>query len=134
MQKEKIGDLYDKKTIRLTGTGFVQNGIYHKRGFYNQKITSLFAENKLASRHLNRSKKASLVYKPLKNIGLVATIYGLGNLLTFDLRTKNQLKTGFSVMLIGTACTIAAIPLRTQADDHLAKAVWFYNRDILTTY
>lgn len=132
LQREKISDLYDNKTILLTGTGFVQNGIYHKRGLYNQKMTSLFADNILATRHLKKSKRAAFLYKPFQKIGLLGAVYGLGQILTVEYHTKSQMKTGLYAMIIGGTFGLISIPLQAQADDHLAKAVWFYNRESLT--
>jgi hypothetical protein len=132
LMKEKIGDLYDKKTIRLTGTGFIQNGSYKKRGFYNQHLTPIFADNVLSDRHLKKSKRAAFFYKPAEQIGFFALMYGLGQVLTFDYpHTKTHNRNSLYIMLVGTALTSISIPLRAQTEDHLEKAVWFYNRDIL---
>jgi hypothetical protein len=132
LQREKIGDLYDKKTIRLIGSGFVQNGVFYKRGVYNQKMTAIFADNVLASRHLKQSKRAALLYKPAQSLGFLGAMYGLGHFLTAEYHTRSQLKTGLYAMLIGGGLGLISIPLQAKADDHLQKAVWFYNREALT--
>jgi hypothetical protein len=134
LQKEKVGNLYDKTTIRLTGTGFIQNGVYNNRGWYNQKMTTFFANNVLASRHLARSKRAAFFCKPLQKIGLFGSMYGLGHTLTYEYHTPKQLKTAGYALLIGGALGIISIPLQMKSEEHLGKAVWFYNRDILTKY
>jgi hypothetical protein len=135
LSRQKAADLYDTRTLCLTGKGFIQNGKTYKRVFFNQKLKPLFADNALAKGALRRSIATSRLSKPLFWLSTAAMLYGSSQLLTAESRTRNELRRG---LLLGAGGflvnTCIALPLNNRAQDNLAKAVWFYNREVFYPY
>ena len=126
--RQQAADWYDQKTVLLSGTGFVQNGIWQKRGFADAPLKEVFKSNTLALSNLEKSYQLKKRGTVLAWLGNAVEFAGLAQI--FAAKNRTDLRTGWGVLLsVYLFSTFVGQPMLVQSSDHLNRAVWFYNRD-----
>lgn len=110
---------YNQKTM-LLGSGVTMNGFMPGK----TEVQNLMLVSPEATRSYKLYKKNNRTGAILPVIGLVAVVGGL--IISKDNRTP-----GFVIILGGNTISIIGSVFRRVANNHLQKAVWAYNRDVL---
>lgn len=114
---------YDKESIYLTTGGFVKGGVKHSALFSYRDMKKAMKGSLPARAEYQRYSEKRGWAIGLSLAGLASVIAALG------VEDNVQLQRG--LLLGGLGASLASVPLSTKSTNHLQKAAWLYNRDLL---
>jgi Family of unknown function (DUF6010) len=124
--RDSLVKVYEQGSIMLQGNKYTINGTSYKMGFGNRNIGETLKKSPMAYAEFalyRKNQKKSLI------LNLVGGSAALASVLV-NQKTDKALFTGLSVT--GLVCLGVSIPFSSKSTKQFNKAVWLYNRDVLS--
>lgn len=128
-------ETHDRETIYLhhsfLGDGFVKNGQVMLLGMFGSNLAAAMAESEYAAAEMVKARK----YKKIGTVsGFVATAVQIASIAIYLWDRDYVSKPGFQLVTIGIGGTAGVLSMgfNRLATGAMNRAVWLYNRDIMT--
>jgi len=127
-------DVYDRETIyihySILGDGFVKDGRIMDIGIFGSNLAEEMARSKYAAEEMRKARKHKIA-GTITN--LVATTFGItGIVLALRDDDNGGRDLEISSIVVGAICGILADGFNRSATAAMNRAVWLYNRDIVS--
>jgi len=125
-------------TISIQKKQYYQNGVTKT----SPQVKLLLANNPASAPEYKKFKKNSNIGTPLMVVGSAAVLAGAAINLSSSIKESNDINngelggsypSGISLMLVGVACDIVALPLVISANKHFKKSLSDYNSSFKST-
>jgi len=114
---------YEQESIYLTTGGFVKGGVKHSAIFSYRGMKKAMKGSLPARAEYQRFSEKRKWAIGLSLIGLTSVIAAIG--------VEDNIELRRGLLLGGLGATFASVPISTSSTNHLQKAAWLYNRDLL---